>query len=270
MPQFDGAAGAVNYRKWPAHDARAVAVFVHGVGEHSGLYDRFAARLNAHGISVLALDQIGHGLTAGNRGQIDSLEDLVLDVLSLTQIAADAHPAVDIVLIGHSLGGIVAAVVAGRYPDRYAGLVLSGTTLSAPAGWSDGDEPEGTVEDDFDMDSAALSADPWYLAAMANDPLVFSGGAEMARSLRRVLPPAWEELVGRLPDLSLPILIVHGENDEVSPFAAAQRSAQSLTNAEVLGFTGGKHDVLNDTVHESVAEAIAEFVNSLVSPGAGS
>jgi alpha-beta hydrolase superfamily lysophospholipase len=132
------------------------------------------------------------------------------------------------------------------------------------------DDTDGTAEDDLDLDLAALSADPWYLAAMTNDPLAFSGGAEMTRSLRRVLPQAWEELISVLPDLRLPVLIVHGEDDQVSPFAAAQRSARSLPNARVLGFSGGKHDVLNDTVHESVAAAIAEFVRTIVSPGAAS
>jgi len=270
MRQFDGAAGTVNYREWLVAEPRSVAVLVHGVGEHSGLYDRFAAHLNANMISLLALDQIGHGLTEGNRAEIESLQDLVRDVVSLTQIAVDSHPTVPVVLIGHSLGGIVAAVVAGRYPDRYTGLVLSGTTLAAPADWSEVEEVDESAADEFDMDLSALSADPWYLAAMANDPLVFSGGAEMTRSLRRVLPPAWEELGSSLPKIHIPVLIVHGEDDEVSPFAAAEKSARQLTNAHVICFTGGKHDVLNDTAHEGVAAVIGQFVVGLLSADSAS
>ena len=68
MPEFDGAAGPVHYREWLVRQPLTTAVFVHGVGEHSGLYDRFAAQLGGRGISVLALDQTGHGRTAGRRG----------------------------------------------------------------------------------------------------------------------------------------------------------------------------------------------------------
>ncbi|TGR92564.1 alpha/beta fold hydrolase, partial [bacterium M00.F.Ca.ET.191.01.1.1] len=76
MPRFEGASGQVYYRHWAPLKPTAQIVFLHGYGEHSGLYHRFANSLNARGIGVWALDAIGHGLSDGERGNPGSMADL--------------------------------------------------------------------------------------------------------------------------------------------------------------------------------------------------
>jgi alpha-beta hydrolase superfamily lysophospholipase len=258
MPAFDGAAGPVHYREWLVPQPRATVVFAHGVGEHAGLYDRYAGHLRAHGISLRALDQAGHGHTAaaagaGRRGVMTSADDLVADIGQLGAIAAAAGPGVPLILQGHSLGAIMAAVAATRQPGRYAAVILSGATLSEPAGFRSG-EPE------VDLGLANLSADPDYLRWLAEDPLVFTEGPAMTDSLHRVLPAAWAELVTGLPALSRPVLLVHGEDDPVSPVAGARYWAAVLPRARLAIFPRARHDVLNETVHEQVAAVIAQFI----------
>jgi alpha-beta hydrolase superfamily lysophospholipase len=265
MPEFDGAAGAVHYRAWRVRRPLATVVFVHGVGEHSGLYDRLAAQLGDQGIGMLALDQIGHGQTAGRRGFVTSMDDLVADAAQLTGLAAAGSPGVPLVLAGHSLGGIVSAVAAARQPGRYAALVLSGATLSAP-----GPEPGDLAtarDEDLDLAVGDLSADPAYLSRLAADPLVFTGGAAMADSLRRILPPAWAELAVSRPALRLPVLILHGGADAVSPPEGARRWAATLPAARLVVFDGARHDLLNETVHRAVAATIAGFIRAVAGPG---
>ncbi|TGQ49523.1 lysophospholipase, partial [Mesorhizobium sp. M1C.F.Ca.ET.210.01.1.1] len=46
MPRFEGASGQVYYRHWAPLKPTAQIVFLHGYGEHSGLYHRFANSLN--------------------------------------------------------------------------------------------------------------------------------------------------------------------------------------------------------------------------------
>ena len=258
MPAFDGAAGAVHYREWPVPEPRATVVFAHGVGEHAGLYDRYAGQLQDHGISLRALDQLGHGRTAraagdGHRGVMTSAADLVADIEQLTAIAAAADPGVPLILQGHSLGAIMSAVAASRQPGRYAAAVLSGATLAEPEGFGDGGP-------DVDLGPGNLSADPDYLRWLAEDPLVFTGGPAMTDSLGRVLPAAWAELAIALPALDLPVLLVHGEDDPVSPVSGARYWAAVLPQARLAIFPGARHDVLNDTVHEQVADVIARFI----------
>ena len=124
MPTFGGVTGRVYYKAWhlPAPGAAAV-VFQHGFGEHSGLYHRLGNALNNAGIEFWALDEIGHGLTEGERAVIRSIDDLVQNGRRLTALAEAVQPGLPVWLAGHSLGSVAAAVAAAREPRRYAGLI---------------------------------------------------------------------------------------------------------------------------------------------------
>ena len=50
--------------EWPAQNARAAVVIVHGMAEHAARYGRFAQALNAEGVAVVSMDLRGHGATA--------------------------------------------------------------------------------------------------------------------------------------------------------------------------------------------------------------
>jgi alpha-beta hydrolase superfamily lysophospholipase len=259
VPTFSGVTGQVYYKAWlvPAPSA-ATVVFLHGFGEHSGLYHRYGNALNNAGIDLWALDEIGHGLTDGDRAVIRSIDDLVENGRRLTAIAEAAPPGRPVWLAGHSLGAAAAAVSATRDPGRYAGLILSGSAISPldwVAGLGDPDAP------DLDLDPAGLSGDPFYLDELAYDPLAFTSAAG-ARSLATVLPAAWEELAAGFGQVTLPVLFVHGSDDPVVPAAHAREWAGRLKRARLAEFPGARHDILNETVHREVAAAITGFVLS--------
>ncbi|WP_368655893.1 alpha/beta hydrolase [Rhodococcus sp. 1168] len=50
MPFFDGVSGPIYYRHWAAEAPRVSVVFLHGYGEHSGLYHRLADSLSSDGV----------------------------------------------------------------------------------------------------------------------------------------------------------------------------------------------------------------------------
>jgi alpha-beta hydrolase superfamily lysophospholipase len=258
MPYFDGVTGRVYYRAWQVPPPRAAAVvFLHGFGEHSGLYHRLGNSLNHAGIELWALDEIGHGLTDGDRAVIDSIDDLVENGRRLTGLAEAAGPARPLFLAGHSLGGVAAAVTAARDPSRYGGLILSGTPLS-PLDWV---EALADGEGELALDAADLSHDPFYLDELENDPLAFTSAAG-GKSLAAVLPPAWDELAGTFPNVPLPVLFVHGGDDPVAPVASARDWSQRVLDGQLAEFPGAHHDVLNETAHRDVSAAIVGFVQS--------
>ena len=76
MPFFDTDRGRVYYRHWAAADPRAAIIFLHGFGGHTGVYHRYGFALNAAGIDLWAVDQFGHGLSPGKRGDFVSIEEL--------------------------------------------------------------------------------------------------------------------------------------------------------------------------------------------------
>jgi alpha-beta hydrolase superfamily lysophospholipase len=257
MPTFDGVTGRVYYKAWRvAGRPAAVVVFLHGFGEHSGLYHRFGNALNAAGIELWALDEIGHGLTEGERAVIESVGDLVENGRRLTALAEAAHPGAPVWLAGHSLGSAAAAVSAVRDPGRYTGLILSGAALS-PLDWvaalGDG------ADSGLDLDPADLSGDPFYLDELAYDPLAFTSAAG-AGSIAAVLTEAWAELADGFAQVQLPVLLVHGADDPVVPAADARRWATRLKRGQLAEFAGARHDILNETVHAAVAAAITEFI----------
>jgi alpha-beta hydrolase superfamily lysophospholipase len=256
VPYFDGVAGRVYYKAWRvAPPAAAVVVFLHGFGEHSGLYHRLGNTLNAAGIELWALDEIGHGLTDGDRAVIDSVDDLVANGRRLTALAAAASPGRPLFLAGHSLGGVTAALTAARDAAGFAGLILSGTPLS-PLDWVE--ELAAGGDGELALDPADLSHDPFYLDELASDPLAFTSAAG-GKSLAAILPPAWAELAGSFEAVPVPVLFVHGSDDPVAPVGGTREWSGRVRDGQLAEFAGAHHDVLNETAHREVAATIIAF-----------
>lgn len=261
MPFFLGVKGDVYYRAWRAEDPVAAVVFLHGFGEHSGLYHRYADALVADGISVWALDQIGHGLSEGERAVVESIQDLVDNAQRLTDLVVAAEPHVAIVLAGHSLGAAAAAVSVIDHADRYVGLVLSGAPVS-PVAWVT-ELAESGANAAMDLDPGSLSADPFYLDELENDPLAFTN-ASGSRAITSTLPETWRRLEAA-DAITLPLLLIHGEEDPVVPVEGVRIWAAGQPSATLRVFPHAHHDVLNDVVHADVSRIVAEFVRSLLS-----
>src|SRR4051794_28820404 len=107
------------YRRWvPDGEVRAALQIVHGASEHSGRYDGLAGALTDRGIAVYSMDLRGHGRTAqgtgvGRFGQ-GNAESMLDDVLTLRRIAANEHPGRPEILLGHSMGSVIALASAER------------------------------------------------------------------------------------------------------------------------------------------------------------
>lgn len=113
----------------PSPSSRGTVVIVHGFGEHCGRYEHVAAALNQAGFVVCALDHQGHGQSEGDRCYAERLEHLTDDieqfVATHVKERANRNPG-PLFLLGHSMGGLLAYLVAQQNPKRWAGVVLSG------------------------------------------------------------------------------------------------------------------------------------------------
>lgn len=232
------------YRRWTTPNPRALVVFLHGFGEHGGLYHRFAHDLGARNLEVWGLDLPGHGLSSGGRGQFGAVDAIVDAASQLVALAREHVPTLPLALVGHSLGGVTAALMGARGEPLYA-LVLTGTPLSG-------------LPDEVDPDPV-MSEDDFYLDALAVDPLSFD--TEPAE------PALWEniaactsELAAHLPLITIPTLLLNGDQDAFAPASEAQHWAKRMPNARVHVVPGGHHDILNDRQHREVAQAIGDFI----------
>ncbi|MFF8595374.1 alpha/beta fold hydrolase [Streptomyces sp. NPDC015220] len=232
-----GTRGTLCVHEWPHARPRYLAVLVHGYGEHAGRYAEVAGVLGAHGAAVYAPDHMGHGRSAGERVVVEDFEDVVTDVHAVADLARAAHPGLPLVLVGHSMGGLIAARYAQRHGAELTALVLSGPVIGAwelPGRLLALDEIPDTP-----VGPAALSRDPAVGAAYAADPLVWHGPMKrptveaFARSLGAVAAGGG---VGRLP-----VLWLHGADDRLVPLAG------SRVGVERLGSGGGADDGEDDS-----------------------
>src|SRR5919205_203844 len=216
----------VVYRRWqPADDVRATVQIVHGASEHSARYGRFGGKGKYGGLGV---------------------ERVLDDVAGLHRVMTAEHPGVHRILIGHSMGSIIALAAAERDGDDLDGLVLSGpigvapelvdsvTALDAAVASGMGDQvldalgafnqPFEPARTPFDW----LSRDHAEVDAYIRDPLC---GEEMplthayaAGIFGMAVRAASPEAVADLPD-GLPVLLMSGPRDPVGGADGSQVTA---------------------------------------------
>ena len=253
MPFLEHPRGRAYYRHWAAAEPRAAVIFLHGFGEHTGLYHRYGFALNAVGVDLWAVDQFGHGLSPGDRGDFGTIEDSSALADALTGLAAAARPGVPLVAQGHSFGAVVTQFRLLEQPDTYRAAVVSGAPLVAVPALVDADTS-------IDLPPEALSSDPFYLDAMQNDPLAFveADGAALVRELDR----GWDRFGAELAGLSVPTLAVHGSNDVIAPVGAVRAYAEQIDALRLTEFPGARHDILNEAEHRKVAAIIIDFITA--------
>jgi acylglycerol lipase len=253
-----GTRGTITAREWPHERPRYVALLAHGYGEHVGRYAELAAVLVAHGAAVYGPDHMGHGRSSGERVLIEDFEDVVTDAHTVADLARAAHPGRPLVLIGHSMGGLIAARYAQRYGDELTALVLSGPVIGA---WALPGRLLALDEiPDTPISPAALSRDPAVGAAYAADPLVWHG------PMKRLTVEAFArtlETVTKAGDIGpLPLLWLHGTDDRLVPLPGSRAGIEQLTGGDLTehSYPGARHEVFHET---NKAEVFADLIRFL-------
>lgn len=120
---------------WPCMNPHGTVLIVHGLGEHGGRCGPLAAALNAWRWHVAAYDHRGHGLSDGPRGYIPHSDALLADLAAVIDAVREQREG-PLVLLGHSMGGLVASrfVAEALAPEPAAwARAVEGLVLSSPA-----------------------------------------------------------------------------------------------------------------------------------------
>ena len=258
--EISGAQSPITLYRWDGDSPQFIATLVHGYGEHAGRYDHVAVALAGAGAVVYAADYPGHGRSGGERALISDVDDLVADTERVVAYAADEHPSLPLVLIGHSLGGIVATRYGQIHGPGLAALVLSGPAI--------GGNPDllGMVAlpeiPDVPIDPAWLSRDPEVGRRYAADPLVYHGPFKRATLEALVCAVQQVATGGSLGDL--PTLWVHGELDPLAPLHQAREAIERIRGSALQEhvYLGAHHEILNEIDKDEVIEEIIVFVHS--------
>ncbi|MCH0565938.1 MULTISPECIES: alpha/beta hydrolase [unclassified Streptomyces] len=265
---LEGTRGRLVVREWPHERPRYVALVVHGYGEHAGRYGELADVLVANGAAVYGPDHTGHGGSAGERVVIEDFEDVVTDVQAVAALARTAHPGRPVVVIGHSMGGLIAARHAQRYGDGLAALVLSGPVIGAwetPGRLLAEAEAHGEVPD-IPINPAALSRDPEVGAAYAADPLVWHG--PMKRPTLEAFVRTLETVAKGGDVGGLPLLWLHGDDDRLVPLAGSRPGVEQLSGGVLTEHihAGARHEVFHETDRDVVFGELIRFLDGVLAP----
>lgn len=285
---FVGRRGRIHLRRWePFVRPEAVLMVLHGLGEHGGQYAPLAEAAADAGIETWALDQAGHGLSDGERVLVERIDDLVADAEALLGRITDARPRVPVVVAGHSLGATVATLLVGEIRTGTAGPGIGAATRAADpaadiaglvlAGSSLLDGARGLAElvasgvDPMQLrkDPAELVRDPEQAQRVRNDPLVWDGGlrphtlaaltAAAARTRALVTDGALDHL---------PVLLLHGAEDDIAPAAGAVAVADLLPRGRAVVYPHDRHNVLHELDRHAVHAELLRFARSLGHPDA--
>lgn len=259
---LDGHADSLVGTRWQGQQPGWIAVLAHGYGEHVGRYQWVAERLVGAGAVVYAADHRGHGRSDGERVDIADFEPVVADVRRVVELATTERPGLPVVLIGHSMGGMIAARYGQLHREDLAALVLSGPVLGH---WDTVEELlrlEEIPPTPIDVDT--LSRDPEVGRAYAADPLIWHGDFK-----RRTLQALHDELElinagGSFGDL--PVLHLHGEADELVPIGPSQQGLERIRgeNTRSGSFPGARHEIFNETNAAEVVDEVLDFVGSVL------
>ncbi len=252
--------GIVQFRRrWVGESPRAAALLLHGMGEHSGRYEHVGARLVARGFDVVAIDHRGHGWSGGRRGHIGSFDEFLDDVED--QMAEVRRLGLPVVLIGHSMGGLIALAytVSGRPgPDALAlsGPAIGGTvprwmrTLVDVLGTR-----VPTLSVSGPIDGSVLATDPRVGEAYKADALVWRSATVGFGS---VLFEAMDDTRSRVDRLTVPTYVVHGADDKLVPVASSRvlDGRPGVVRRELPGL---RHEVFNEPGGLNLVDDIADW-----------
>lgn len=281
----------LHWREWGAdlsRPPRGVVLLVHGLGEHIGRYSELAGRLNDWGWHVAGYDQRGHGASGGARGDIPTLDALQRDLACVIDAlrADDRIGRGPLVLLGHSMGGAVAArFVAGaleaqapEWSRPVDALVLSSPALDpglsavqrALLAVSLPVAPHLAVGNG--LDPAWISRRPDVIRRYRDDPLVHDRITPM---LARMIADAGPAVLTLAPRWRIPTLLMWAGADRcVAPagsvrFAAA---ARGLPIVEATTFPAAAHELFNEPGldGEQVHERLRSWLSARAWPQPGS
>jgi len=286
--------GDVYSRGWLIPKPRALVQIAHGMAEHSGRYDDFAAALCSWGFSVVANDHIGHGLSAqGHLGTFalkpGGFDFVVEDISRLFEYAEAQTGVLPRVLMGHSMGSMLVALYAERYDDIVA-LIMTGTPAPVAFGglamrYADwitrrrgylarsrlleklAGSSEGITGEALERKELWLTRDIEIVRAFIADPLCgfdlsVSGLSEMLRGFRRVASPDWSKTI---PDI--PILIAAGGQDSVGGKGkgpeqyARQLKTTWHTDVTLQIYQDSHHEILNELDKADVYAFIRDWLD---------
>ena len=249
---------------WHAPNRKATVVLVHGLAEHAGRYQRTGSLLAGEGYEVIAPDLFGFGRSGGDRGDVPSWDHYFEQVERLIDETRSGRDD-PVALMGHSMGGLVAASYGlSRHlqPDFF---ILTAPALGGGALWQKAVAPvvaaiAGRAQIPNGLRGDQLSRDPEVGESYFSDPLVLTKtSARLGNQLFK-----HQALVrAGLDDWSVPTLLLHGGADTVVPPSSTAAMGE-LPGVDRRLYPKLRHEILNEPEGPELVAEVVEWLDARV------
>ncbi|MCU0328140.1 MAG: lysophospholipase [Chitinophagales bacterium] len=244
----------------------AIILLIHGLAEHIGRYQEFGQIMSKYNYNVCGIDLYGHGKSPGKRG--DMLEEIELYALldSLyDQIQID-YPERPIILMGHSMGGNIAASYLMHTHRDFKALILSSPWLALV------DKPNiflvgfarlmhkiyPSLQISANIDANKISKIQHEVEAYQNDPL---NHTSLTPRLFINRHKASVEIIENADKINIPTLVLQGKADKIIAYQGAEAFAKRNSALIKLSiFEKGYHEMLHDEEREEFCETVLDFL----------
>jgi alpha-beta hydrolase superfamily lysophospholipase len=268
-------AGALAAFDWPiptGAPTRGTVLLVHSLGEHMGRYFHLAKQLNDWGFSVRGYDQYGHGASPGIRGTLPSDDRLLSDLVAvIDDTRASMDDRMPLIVLGHAVGGLVAARLVSLKLRQVDALVLSSPALQLKLGALRGTlvnslhrfAPQARMGHGRQLNG--LSHDPQLLESYRQDPLVHD---RMSLRLAHFITSAGPAVLALAKQWSVPTLLLYAGQDNMVGIDGSTAFARAAPADVVTSqlFPMHYHDLFNELDNAPVFEALGRWLCERFAP----
>ena len=285
----------------PDSKPRAAVQIAHGIAEHIDRYRPFMEFLADNGFVVAGNDHLGHGKSIrvpeeqGFFAERDGWWRVVDDMDKLHDIMSNEYPELPYVLFGHSMGSFLTRTYLIKHPDKYDGVILSGTGHQSPALVLGGNAAasvmaklNGAMGDGAKLDSLAfgtylnkienprtkfdwLSRDTEQVDKYIADPLCgFVGKIGLYRAMMQGIKFITDKKNIAQMNKEKPVYFMSGDGDPVGDYGkGVERAYKAFCDAGLHDvfmrlYPGGRHEMLNETNKEQVYQDILNWLNEKI------
>ena len=285
----------------PDGKPRAVVQTAHGIAEHIDRYRPFMEFLADNGFVVAGNDHLGHGKSIrvpeeqGFFAEKDGWWRVVDDMDKLHDIMSKEYPELPYVLFGHSMGSFLTRTYLIKHPDKYDGVILSGTGHQSPALVLGGNAAasvmaklNGAMGDGTKLDSLAFGS---YLSKIENPRTKFDWLSRDAEQVDKYIADPLCGFVGKIGlyrdmmqgikfitdkkniaqmNKEKPVYFMSGNGDPVGDYGkGVERAYKAFCDAGLHDvfmrlYPGGRHEMLNETNKEQVYQDILNWLNEKI------
>jgi alpha-beta hydrolase superfamily lysophospholipase len=278
----------IKYLEWKAEDPKLCVEIVHGMHDHAMRYDEFARFLQANGISSYALDLRGHGITAVDKDHLgivpknNAWMKMVDDIDMLNSIIRKENPGKKVVLLGHSMGSILARTYAYKYGENIDKMFLLSSVkcpiflnklfkvflkvVISKEGYDAKNESLNQKSFDFmskNVQEDMLTSDPEERAKFLQDELcIFEYSNGFFQMLIHGVDKATRRENLKYIPKDLPIYLFSGKKDPLSNFELGIKQIYGLLRSvgiedlKLIEYDNLKHELLHDIEKEKVFQDI--------------